>query len=280
MKKVFVSQLLVDVESRKELLDQAGIPCMIKNQRSSGLGGEVPFAEVFPELWVLHEEDEVKAQEIFRDWEMATPTKNTEWTCNNCGESLEGKFTACWKCGQERDSKERTSSPPLETFTENKDQDNFKRYFPQGLIVGIILTWGTITGLEYLSKNENLQDRNRDGKDDYIETRVNGYVTQTQMDQDFDGTFETTCKLNAYGWHTKCATDRNHDGEPDLIHEYALGRYTSTILYDLETGKVRKRQYFKLGMKVREKIDEDGDGEFEKTIYLDQNEDPISASTN
>lgn len=92
----------MDVESRKELLDQAGIPCLIKNQRSSGLGGEVPFAEVFPELWVLNDEDEAKAQEIFLDWETAKPLKNTEWTCSNCGETLEGKFTSCWKCGQER----------------------------------------------------------------------------------------------------------------------------------------------------------------------------------
>ena len=48
MKKLYVSQSLIDVESRKELLDQAEIPCMVKNQRSAMLGGEVPFAEVFP----------------------------------------------------------------------------------------------------------------------------------------------------------------------------------------------------------------------------------------
>ena len=57
MKKLYVSQSLVDVESRKELLDQAEIPCLIKNQRSAMLGGEVPFVEVFPELWVLQDKD-------------------------------------------------------------------------------------------------------------------------------------------------------------------------------------------------------------------------------
>lgn len=50
MKKVLVSQNLVEIEVLKERLEQAGIPCTIKNQRSSSLAGEVPFAEVFPEL--------------------------------------------------------------------------------------------------------------------------------------------------------------------------------------------------------------------------------------
>ncbi len=62
MKLLFVSQSLIDVESRKELLDQAEIPSMIKNQRSAMLGGEIPFVEVFPELWVLYDEDLERAQ--------------------------------------------------------------------------------------------------------------------------------------------------------------------------------------------------------------------------
>ena len=71
MKKLYVSQSLIDVESRKELLDQAEIPCTIKNQRSAMLGGEVPFAEVFPELWVLQEENFERAQSLLKDWEEA-----------------------------------------------------------------------------------------------------------------------------------------------------------------------------------------------------------------
>jgi hypothetical protein len=39
MKKVFVAQNLIEVEMRKERLEQAGIQCMIKNQRSSSLPG-------------------------------------------------------------------------------------------------------------------------------------------------------------------------------------------------------------------------------------------------
>ena len=102
MKKLYVSQSLVDVESRKELLDQARIPATIKNQRSAMLGGEVPFVEVFPELWVLKDEDFERAKTLLEDWEGAEPVETTGWTCLGCGEVHQKEFTSCWKCGQER----------------------------------------------------------------------------------------------------------------------------------------------------------------------------------
>ena len=102
MKKLYVSQSLIDVESRKELLDQAEIHSTIKNQRSAMLGGEVPFAEVFPELWVLQDEDFERAQSLLKDWEEAPPLDNTAWTCVSCGEIHQKEFTTCWKCNKER----------------------------------------------------------------------------------------------------------------------------------------------------------------------------------
>ncbi len=102
MKKLYISQSLVDVESRKELLDQAEIPCLIKNQRSAMLGGEIPFVEVFPELWVLQDEDFERAETLLKDWEKAQPLETTSWTCASCGEIHQKEFTTCWKCNQER----------------------------------------------------------------------------------------------------------------------------------------------------------------------------------
>ena len=105
MKKLYVSQSLIDVESRKELLDQARIPATIKNQRSAMLGGEVPFVEVFPELWVLNDEDFDRARTLLKDWEYAKPLETTKWTCSGCGELHQKEFTTCWNCGLERRSK-------------------------------------------------------------------------------------------------------------------------------------------------------------------------------
>ena len=109
MKKIYTSPSLVDVEIRKEWLEQHPIPCTIKNQRSAMLGGEVPFVEVFPELWVLNDEDYDQAKSILDGWEQAKPTESTEWTCAKCGEVHQKEFTTCWKCGQERVEDRRSS---------------------------------------------------------------------------------------------------------------------------------------------------------------------------
>ena len=104
MLKLFVSPLLIEVESLKEILEQEGIVCTVKNQQGSSLAGEVPFAEVFPELWVLNNDDFPKAQEIVESWHQGQPAEVTAWTCKKCGESHEKDFTTCWKCGEEREA--------------------------------------------------------------------------------------------------------------------------------------------------------------------------------
>ena len=102
MLKLFVSHSLIEVESRKEILEQEGILCTIKNQQGSSLAGEVPFAEVFPELWVINNDDFQKAKELLDKWDNASPTEATAWTCRKCGEQHTGEFTTCWKCGKDQ----------------------------------------------------------------------------------------------------------------------------------------------------------------------------------
>ncbi len=102
MKQIFVSQHLVEAEMRKEQLEQAGIRCMIKNQRTSGLAGEIPFAEVFPEVWVLHDQDYDRARQLIEDEAALLRSNHGHWTCSGCGERHESQFNACWKCGQDK----------------------------------------------------------------------------------------------------------------------------------------------------------------------------------
>ncbi len=102
MLKLFVSPLLMEVESLKEILEQEGILCTVKNQQGSSLAGEVPFAEVFPELWVVNNDDFPQAQEFLESWRQGQPAEVTAWICSKCGESHEKDFTTCWNCGEER----------------------------------------------------------------------------------------------------------------------------------------------------------------------------------
>ena len=83
------------------ILNSAGIATDLRNAGAAGLAGEVPYTQVYPELWILNNADEERARAIIRDYrekDAATPI-GPDWKCPNCGESVEGQFAECWNCG-------------------------------------------------------------------------------------------------------------------------------------------------------------------------------------
>ena len=83
------------------ILNTAGIPTDLRNAGAAGLAGEVPYTQVYPELWILNNSDEERARAIIKDYrekDAATPV-GPDWKCVNCGESVEGQFAECWNCG-------------------------------------------------------------------------------------------------------------------------------------------------------------------------------------
>ena len=45
------------IKHNTKKLEAAGIPCKIRNEHLNQIYGEQPFAEVWPELWVLRDSD-------------------------------------------------------------------------------------------------------------------------------------------------------------------------------------------------------------------------------
>lgn len=102
MKLVFrASSMGADQETLKSLLEQANIPCLIRNENLSVVLGELPFAECSPEIWIQNDEDYPKAKEIVDAWRNAEIEYQGPWVCR-CGETIEGQFSSCWSCGKER----------------------------------------------------------------------------------------------------------------------------------------------------------------------------------
>jgi hypothetical protein len=81
----------------KNVLEQSGIACLIKNEQLSGALGEIPFLECLPELWVLRDADLAEAEALIAS--LARTPLGAAWTCAACGESNEGQFAICWNCG-------------------------------------------------------------------------------------------------------------------------------------------------------------------------------------
>ena len=97
MRKVHTAESIIDIAHLRNVLEQAGIACYVKNERLGGAVGEIPFVECWPELWVLRNGDALQARGLI-DNARADATPSPDWTCRHCGERVQGQFDACWRC--------------------------------------------------------------------------------------------------------------------------------------------------------------------------------------
>jgi hypothetical protein len=102
MKKIYSSQSPMMVAFIRDILACEGIYCIVKNELLCGAVGELPPIECWPELWVADDTQYELARELVKAALNARESSARAWRCLRCGESLEGQFAQCWKCGQLR----------------------------------------------------------------------------------------------------------------------------------------------------------------------------------
>lgn len=98
MKRVASHESLAYLGHLKNVLEQSGIACLLRNEQLSGALGEIPFLDCLPELWIVHDDQLADAESLLSELGRATPS-GPAWRCQACGESNEGQFAACWSCG-------------------------------------------------------------------------------------------------------------------------------------------------------------------------------------
>ena len=67
MKKLNSSESLVTINHWKNILQSEGIACEIRNQHLGSIIGEMPFVEVWPQLWIVNDLDFDRAQQLISD---------------------------------------------------------------------------------------------------------------------------------------------------------------------------------------------------------------------
>jgi hypothetical protein len=105
MKYLFTATTMIDganIEMLKGLLEEVEIRCMIRNEYLSSAMGEIPFLQTSPELWILNDADYLRARAMLETWQTTRIETSDGWACDDCGETIEGQFTSCWQCGNER----------------------------------------------------------------------------------------------------------------------------------------------------------------------------------
>lgn len=98
MKRLITHESLAHVGHLKNVLEQSGIACVIRNDQLSGGLGEIPFLDCLPELWVLRDQDLARAEALLEAAARA-PEQRGDWRCRACNEVNEGQFAVCWQCG-------------------------------------------------------------------------------------------------------------------------------------------------------------------------------------
>jgi len=96
MQRVYSSFNLQAAHHAKNVLQNEGIRATVRNEHLASAMGELPPAECQFEVWVLRDDDRVRAEALLRQGPQG---HGVAWRCARCGEVSEPQFTQCWKCG-------------------------------------------------------------------------------------------------------------------------------------------------------------------------------------
>ncbi|MDA0679541.1 MAG: DUF2007 domain-containing protein [Proteobacteria bacterium] len=100
MKKVTSSDSLVTINHYKNLLESEGIPAFLRNEHLGSIVGEMPFQEVWPQLWVRNDLDYDRAVQLIDSQKTDDESPGSPWRCAHCGTENEGQYAACWQCSK------------------------------------------------------------------------------------------------------------------------------------------------------------------------------------
>lgn len=98
MIRVFSHDNAMVVHNVKNILENNGIACELKNQFGGSAAGEVPPIEVWPEIWIKEAYLEQAVSLI--EEVMHGASDKTHWACPHCGEENPPAFEICWSCEQ------------------------------------------------------------------------------------------------------------------------------------------------------------------------------------
>jgi hypothetical protein len=69
LKRVFTAPTITEAHLIMGVLESEGIETILKNEHLSGLAGGVPFMEVWPEVWIVNDEETEHAEAIIADYQ-------------------------------------------------------------------------------------------------------------------------------------------------------------------------------------------------------------------
>ena len=96
--KLYTAADIIEAQLVQKLLASEGITTSLKNENLQSGVGELPFVEMWPELWLLNLHDLDRARQVLNDF--VNRTTVSDWVCTICDERNPGSFEICWACSE------------------------------------------------------------------------------------------------------------------------------------------------------------------------------------
>lgn len=100
VQKVFTHENIAIVGTMRSYLEEKAIACELRNEFSSGVVGDIPFFDAWPELWVANEDYPLALELISEVQQKAS--SGADWLCHHCKESNPANFEVCWQCSSSK----------------------------------------------------------------------------------------------------------------------------------------------------------------------------------
>ena len=255
METVFQASLALDAHLVQDLLERAGIDSHIEGEYLQGAAGGLPLDN--PVRVRVAPERAAEARRVIVEWEKRQPAEPTPSPAPRKGSwapylfvlGCVLGFAVAWI---------RYNTPISEGGIDNDGDGTLdERFFYAG---------NKFTALE--------ADRNFDGRVDFrYEYDSHGRAEQGQVDNDFDGRFETLEDMK-YGRPYLRSTDRDGDGYAETAQELRNGVLVAEDISSPKSRAVLKRTNFTHGWPTSADYDADGDGHFDRHVEYDDLGDP------
>jgi hypothetical protein len=102
MRKVYCAKDPLMIAHLGNVLGLHGIKSVTRKVDLASGAGELPPVECWPELWVIDDARCAEAEAVLKKTMAPLEAVKRPWSCTACGEVIEGQFSECWKCGQQR----------------------------------------------------------------------------------------------------------------------------------------------------------------------------------
>jgi len=106
MKQLHSARHAPEAHLIRGFLESNGIAAVVRGEYLTSGWGELPVDVC--SVWVTDDAQYDRAHGLlvaFLNGDFAHEFRDQRWRCPQCGEQLEGQFTACWKCGTTRSIK-------------------------------------------------------------------------------------------------------------------------------------------------------------------------------